>query len=89
MEKREIDKLPQEQWRLQYGKERAKSLNDYSPILTVADIMEILKISKPVVYKLLKNGDLKNRKIGREYKIVKSHFVDFLNTSFKGGQNDR
>lgn len=87
MQDKKINKLLQKQWKLQYDK--TKSLSDYPPILTVADIMEILKISKPVAYRLLKNGDLKNRKIGREYKVVKSHFNEFLNSSFMGGKNDR
>ena len=66
-----------------------KSIDAYPPILLVEDVMELLQISKPLAYKILKEGMLKNCKIGREYKIVKSHFIEFLNTKFKGGEYDR
>lgn len=66
-----------------------KSLDDYSPVLLVKDIMEILRISKPVAYKLLQDGKLKSCKIGREYKIAKCHLIEFLETNILEVDNDR
>lgn len=68
---------------------KVKTLDDYSPVLLVKDVMEILRISKPVAYKLLQEGKLKSCKVGREYKIAKCHLIEFLNTNFLEVNSDR
>ena len=68
---------------------KVKTLDDYSRVLLVKDIMEILRISKPVAYKLLQDGKLKSCKIGREYKIAKCHLIEFLETNLLEAKNDR
>lgn len=68
---------------------KVKTLDDYSPVLLVKDVMEILRISKPVAYKLLQEGKLKSCKVGREYKIAKCHLIEFLNTNLLEVNSDR
>lgn len=60
-----------------------KMLEDYQEVLTIEDIMNILHIGKNTAYNLLKDGSIKSRKIGRQYRVFKVHMIDFL----KGGVN--
>lgn len=66
------------------NEKQIKMLDDYSSVLLVKDIMEILKISKPVAYRILQDGTLKSVKVGREYKIAKCHLIEFLNSNKVG-----
>lgn len=62
-------------------------LSSYPDVLEIKDIVKILKISKPLAYRLIKSGRIKSCKVGREYKIAKCYFFDFLVTSSLGGNN--
>lgn len=44
-------------------------LSDYPDVLPPEDLMDILKIGKSTVYKILKDGTIKGIKVGRNYKI--------------------
>lgn len=54
-------------------------LLEYTDILTVDDVMEILDIGKSTLYDLLRRGDIKNFRIGNRYKICKQSLIDYLN----------
>lgn len=45
----------------------------------VGDIKEILQISRPMVYELIKRNEFKSFKIGSEYRIIKESFDKWLN----------
>lgn len=53
-------------------------LKKYPDILLVTDIMEILKIGKSSAYKLLRNNQIKNKKIAGEYKISKNDMIKYI-----------
>ena len=53
-------------------------LSEYSDVLTVSDLMKILKIGKNTVYRLLKENTIRSPKIGRSYRIPKKYVTDFL-----------
>ncbi len=55
-------------------------LNDYPDVLTVKDVMVILRMGKNTVYRLLKNGDIRCRQIGNKYLIPKRCVMDYLNS---------
>ncbi len=57
-----------------------KKLSDYGDVLTVQDIQEILGIGRNAVYKLLKNGTLKSKRIGTKYIIPKRSIQTYLNS---------
>lgn len=61
-------------------------LNTYPDILTTAQVRTILggRTSRQLVYRMLKNGDFKYIKLGREYRITKASIIDYFsaNTSF-------
>lgn len=48
-------------------------------ILTVEELSLTLKISRRSAYQLLKNGEIKHKKIGRIYRIPKKAVFDYLN----------
>ena len=53
-------------------------LNDYSDILTVAEIAETLYIGKYRVYELLENGSIKGFRIGRVWKVPKEALREYI-----------
>ena len=53
-------------------------LNDYSDILTVAEIAETLYIGKNRVYELLENGSIKGFRIGRVWKDPKEALREYI-----------
>lgn len=57
-----------------------KKLSDYGDVLNVQDIQEILGIGRNAVYKMLKNGTLKSKKIGTKYIIPKRSVQTYLNS---------
>lgn len=53
-------------------------LNDYSDILTIAEIAETLYIGKNRVYELLENGSIKGFRIGRVWKVPKEALREYI-----------
>ena len=53
-------------------------LNDYSDILTVAEIAETLYIGKNRVYELLENGSIKGFRIGRVWKVPNEALREYI-----------
>ena len=51
---------------------------DYPDIVGIQQLMEMLQIGQVLAYKLIKNGDIKSRKVGREYKIPKQNIVEYI-----------
>ena len=54
-------------------------------VLTAADISEILKISKPSAYELMKRDDFPLIKIGRCKRVLRDQFFVWLNTNTNEG----
>ena len=52
---------------------------NYPDVVSVDQLMEMLQIGQVLAYKLVKSGEIKSRKVGREYKIPKVNVVDYLN----------
>lgn len=59
-----------------------KKLCDYGEVLTVKDVQNILGIGRNAVYKILKNGTLKSKRIGTKYIIPKKSIQTYLNSCF-------
>lgn len=53
---------------------------NYPDVVNVDQLIEMLggNISKKTIYKLLQSQEIKNRKIGREYRIPKRYIIEFL-----------
>lgn len=50
----------------------------YDDILTVEEIAEILKIGKTQVYKIVRSGNLKGYKEGKDWKIPKQALKQYV-----------
>ena len=53
-------------------------LKDYSDYLTVNDLYKILPVGKTQIYKLVREGKIKSRKIGNKYIVSKKSLIDFM-----------
>lgn len=52
--------------------------SDYPDVISVKDLMQMLNIGKTLAYKILVNGTIKSKKVGREYIIAKKAVIKFL-----------
>ena len=52
---------------------------DYPDIVSVEDLMEMLKIGKVLAYRIIDEKKIKAIKIGREYKITKESIIKLIN----------
>ena len=55
-------------------------LDEYGDILSPKDVHDILGIGYNKTYELLRNGDIKHFKIGRESKIPKECLKKYIDT---------
>jgi excisionase family DNA binding protein len=47
-------------------------------VMTLEEAAAFLKISETLIYQLLREGELKARKVGREWRFLKSNLVAYL-----------
>jgi len=66
-----------------YNPKSIRRISDYPDILTVQEASELLGVSTKTVYKLLKNGQIEKRAVGREFKIPKINITDYLGITYK------
>jgi excisionase family DNA binding protein len=55
-----------------------KEIKDYPPILTAHEICEILKVSKPTAYELMKRNDFPLIEIGKCKRVTRDDFIKWL-----------
>ena len=62
---------------------------EYDDVVSVADVANMLRISKVTVYDLLKSGRIFTLRVGKRYIIPKKSIIDFLtvNPSGKRGES--
>lgn len=53
-------------------------LENYSDVLDVKDICEVLKVGRVKAYQLLNKGEIPHRRIGRHYRIRKDAVIEYL-----------
>ncbi len=58
-------------------------LNEYSEILTVEDVMEILNIGKNAAYDLFRSGEIKCFRLKNRWKVPKQAIIDYINNQSK------
>lgn len=56
------------------------NLDKYPDIITAEEVAEILRISKPIAYKLIQSNDIQSKKIGNIYRIRKESLISYLNS---------
>lgn len=55
--------------------------SEYSDIVTVDEVMKMLRLGKNTVYKLLKDDKITNVKVGARYVIPKQSVIVFVSTT--------
>lgn len=55
----------------------------YDDVLTVKELMDFLAIGKNTAYELLKTGEIKSFKIGRNYKVYKESVYEYMRKRIK------
>ena len=51
---------------------------EYPDVVDVQTLMQMLNVGQVLAYKLVKSGEIKSRKVGREYKIPKVNVISYL-----------
>lgn len=59
----------------------SKIFSEYSDIVTVDEVMKMLRLGKNTVYKLLKDDEIINVKVGARYVIPKQSVIEFVSTT--------
>jgi len=49
--------------------------------LNIEEAAQVLRVSRPVILRLLNSGQLRGRKVGRAWRILRSEIDAFLQTS--------
>ena len=55
--------------------------SEYSDIVTVDEVMKMLRLGKNTVYKLLKDDEIMYVKVGARYIIPKQSVIEFVSTT--------
>ena len=55
--------------------------SEYSDIVTVDEVMKMLRLGKNTVYKLLKDDKITNVKVGARYVIPQQSVIEFVSTT--------
>lgn len=58
-----------------------RMFNDFSEIINIKDLCNMLHISKHTAYTLVKSGKLPAKRIGRIYRIRKLDVISFLSSN--------
>lgn len=51
---------------------------EYNDILTIEEVAEALRIGSSQSYRIVRNGQLKGYKEGRDWKIPKSSLIEYI-----------
>ena len=57
--------------------------NDFSPLITIDELCELLMIGRNAAYKLLTSGKIKSFRIGRVWKIPRDSLTDYIKEQSK------
>jgi excisionase family DNA binding protein len=53
-------------------------MNELPFVLTPSDIKDYLKIGWNKVYELLSSGEIPSKRVGKQYRISKSKFIEWM-----------
>ena len=54
------------------------ALKDYPDVLTIEHLQKILSIGRSKAYSLIKSGNIKYFRLGRQIRIPKAYLLDFI-----------
>ncbi|MDQ5983014.1 MAG: hypothetical protein RUMPE_00777 [Eubacteriales bacterium SKADARSKE-1] len=56
-----------------------RMFSQYPDVVSINELMDMLKIGKNTAYSLLREEKIKNIKIGKQYRIPKRYIIEYLN----------
>ena len=56
-----------------------RMFSQYPDVVSINELMDMLKIGKNTAYFLLREGKIKNIKVGKQYRIPKRYIIEYLN----------
>ncbi|MDU0479044.1 helix-turn-helix domain-containing protein [Staphylococcus chromogenes] len=56
--------------------------DDNGAFLTVAEVADIMRVSKMTVYRLVHSGELPAVRVGRSFRVHEKHVNEYLNSSY-------
>ncbi len=64
----------------------ARSNPGISRLLTVAEVATLMRVSRMTVYRLIRRGQLKAIRVGRNYRVRESDLSEYLEAQAVSGQ---
>ena len=58
--------------------QRERSLQDLPLVLTVEDLMEVLNIGRNTAYEIVRSGQIRSVRIGKNYRVPRDAVEEFL-----------
>lgn len=55
-----------------------KMFSKYPDVISIKELTVMLNIGKNTAYELLKSGELKSIKIGKQYRILKQFVIEYV-----------
>lgn len=66
----------------------SRYMNDYPDVLKPEECANVLAIGRNSVYQLLKQGELRSIRIGKQYRIPKAYLQNFLKMGYNKGNTE-
>jgi excisionase family DNA binding protein len=64
----------------------ARSSSGISRLLTVAEVATLMRVSRMTVYRLIRRGQLKAIRVGRNYRVRENDLSEYLEAQAVSGQ---
>jgi excisionase family DNA binding protein len=64
----------------------ARSSSGISRLLTVAEVATLMRVSRMTVYRLIRRGQLKAIRVGRNYRVRENDLSEYLESQAVSGQ---
>lgn len=58
--------------------DRCMDNSQWPELMTVPEVAAVLRVSKMTVYRLIKNGDLDHRRVGRSFRIMTASLRSYM-----------
>ncbi|MDD4575126.1 MAG: helix-turn-helix domain-containing protein [Bacteroidales bacterium] len=59
---------------------------NYPDVVDIKDLQRMLNIGRNLAYSIIQNGEIRFRRVGKTYKILKKDIISYLENSV-GGNN--
>lgn len=56
----------------------SKMFAEYGDVVTAEELQQMLKLGRSKTYSLLQNGEIKSKRVGKEYRIKKENIIKYL-----------